>query len=429
MTRFPPISGPNPLGDGPLPALRARLEAVPAVEDGQSVFVLRDLEELTEKPLALSSGGMMLISLLDGRRTAAQLRDQFLQNTGAVIELPVILDLVKALDDAGYLETDAVASKRKKAVEYFKASPRRPAVFAGPSYPAEPLQLAGHLGKFFTAEKGPGKDKSDAPAKPPPLGLIAPHIDFTRGGPAYAWAYQALSERRPPDVVIALGVAHVSPDSPWTFTPKSYETPFGAMEVDERLYDALASKLWYEPRADEWAHKNEHSLEFQAVWLKYLWREKAPKWIPILVSSFERFSSDDAPSKIPTIEKALKDLGNVLRAETEKGRRVMILNAIDLAHVGPRFGDEIELTPETLKKIETEDRKSLIDAMALDADGFYRSVVADEHWRKVCGLSALYTGLRLIKAVGGSQPGRLLSYGQAPDPAGGIVSFASAIYD
>jgi len=402
---------------------------VPAEEDGKPVFVLRDLEELTDKPLALSGGGMLLASLLDGKRTAANLRDEFLKNSGAVLELPVILDLVKALDDAGYLETPALADKRREAAEYFRGNPKRPAVFAGPSYPAESLPLAGHLGKFFTDAKGPGKDKAGSPEKPAPLGLIAPHIDFTRGGPAYAWAYQALSERKPPDIVIALGVAHISPDSPWVFTPKAYETPFGPMEVDDELYQKLSSRVWYEPRADEWVHKNEHSLEFQAVWLKYLWREKAPKWIPILVSSFERFSPTEAPSKIPTIEKALKDMGEVLKAEIEKGRSVLILNGIDLAHVGPRFGDDLELTPELEKKIETEDRKSLVDAMALDADGFYRSVVADENWRKVCGLSALYTGLRLMKMIGAVQPGRLLSYGQAPDPAGGIVSFASAIYD
>ena len=417
--------------DVPLPALRARLEAVPAEEKGQPVFVLRDLEELTDKSLALSGGGMMLVSLLDGKRTAAQLRDQFLKNTGSVIELPVILGLVQALDDAGYLETPLVAEKRKKLLEAFRGSGRRPAVFAGPSYPAEPLALAGSLGKFFAAENGPGKERSSDGLGPAPVGLVAPHIDFGRGGPAYAWAYQALSERRPPDVIVALGVAHVSPDSPWTFTPKTYETPFGAMQVDDELYRDLAGQVWYEPRADEWVHKHEHSLEFQAVWLRYLWREKTPPWVPILVSSFERFSPDEAPSKIPTIEKAIKDFGAVVRAHREKGRRVMVLCGIDLAHVGPRFGDDLEITPELGRKIESEDRASLVDAMALDADGFYRSVVADGHWRKVCGLSSLYTGLRLIKDLEGaaSQPGRLLAYGQAPDPSGGVVSFASAIFD
>jgi hypothetical protein len=404
---------------------------VPAVEEGENVFVLRDLEELSEKPLALSAGGMMLVSLLDGSRTAAQLRDLFLKNTGSVIEVPIILDLVRALEQAGYLETAAVADKRRKTLEAFKGSGRRPAVFAGPSYPADPLALAGELGRFFKDENGPGKDKADDARGPAPVGLVAPHIDFTRGGPAYAWAYQALSERTPPDVIVALGVAHVSPDSPWTFTPKKYETPFGAMELDDELYDDLSRAVWYEPRADEWVHKNEHSLEFQAVWLRYLWREKTPPWVPILVSSFERFSPNEAPSKIPTIEKALKDLGAVVRAHQAKGKRVMVLCGIDLAHVGPRFGDEEEVTPELEKKIEDEDRASLVDAMALDADGFYRSVVAGEHWRRVCGLSSLYTGLRLIKDLEGakSQPGRLLTYGQAPDPAGGVVSFASALFD
>ena len=374
---------------------------------------------------------MMLISLLDGRRTAAQVRALFLENSGSEIELAVILDLVRALDDAGYLETPAVAEKRKTLLEAFKGSGRRPAVFAGPSYPAEPKALAGSLDGFFTTDKGPGKKRAPGGPAPAPVGLVAPHIDFSRGGPAYAWAYQALSERRPPDVIVALGVAHVSPDSPWTFTPKKYETPFGAMELDDALYNDLAGKVWYEPRADEWVHKNEHSLEFQAVWLRHLWREKTPPWVPILVSTFERFSPDEAPSKIPTLEKALKDFGAVVRAHQARGRRVMVLCGIDLAHVGPRFGDDVEITPELEKKIETEDRKSLVNALALDADGFYRSVVADEHWRKVCGLSSLYTGLRLIKELEGAsfQPGRLLTYGQAPDPAGGVVSFASAIFD
>ena len=404
---------------------------MPAKEEGQPVYVLRDLEELTDKPLALSGGGMMLVSLLDGKRTAAQVRELFLENTGSEIEIPVILDLVNALDQTGYLETPAIADKRQKMLDAFKASGRRPAVFAGASYSADPPALAASLGKFFSADKGPGKEKAAAASRPAPLGLVAPHIDYGRGGFAYAWAYQALSERTPPDVIVALGVAHVSPDSPWVFTPKTYETPLGPMNLDPELYDDLSRTVWYEPRADEWTHKNEHSLELQAVWLRHLWGDKTPPWVPILVSTFERFSPTESPSKIPTLEKALKDLGAVVRAHQARGRRVMVLCGIDLAHVGPRFGDDLEITPELEKKIEDEDRKSLVAALALDADGFYRSVVADGHWRKVCGLSSLYTGLRLIKELGGAHasPGRLLAYGQAPDPAGGIVSFASALFD
>ncbi|MDX6768609.1 MAG: AmmeMemoRadiSam system protein B [Elusimicrobiota bacterium] len=404
---------------------------MPAVEDGQQLFVLRDLEELSDKPLALSAGGMLLISLLDGRRTAAQLAAEFHKNTGNEVDQAVILELVNALDAADYLETPAVADKRRKARDDFKLGKTRPAVFAGPSYPAEPAALTRALDGYLQAEGGPKKPTAKAAAAPPPLGLVAPHIDFGRGGHAYGWAYQALSERKAPDVIVALGVAHVSPDSPWIFTPKPYETPFGAMEVDGALYDALASKLWYDPRADEWVHKMEHSLEFQATWLRWLYGDKTPRWVPILVSSFERFSPDGAPSRIPTVSKALDDMAAALAEEASNGRTVMVLNGIDLAHVGPRFGDELEPTPELASRIEGEDRASLVSALAHDADAFYASCVDGDGWRKVCGLSTLYTGLRLMKGLSGGKagPGRLLAYGQAPDPAGGIVSFASAVYD
>lgn len=412
----------------PLPPLRTRLEAVPAGEDAGADFVLRDLEDLSDKPVGLSHGAMLLLSLLDGRRTAAQVRDLFRKSSGAEVDAPTILALVDGLEKAGYLETAEAADKRRLARDAFRAAPRRAPAFAGLSYAGEAAALSGELAAFFRAEGGPGKDAAPGGARPAPLGLVAPHIDFGRGGPAYAWAYRALAERRPPDAIVALGVAHVSPDSPWTLTPKTYETPLGGLEVDAALYGELASKLWYDPRADEWVHQREHSLEFQAVWLRHAWKERTPPWVPVLVSSFERFSPDEAPSKAPAVEKAIKDLGAVLRAQADAGRRVMVLCGIDLAHVGPRFGDEEEVTPELQARVEAEDRKSLIDAMALDADGFYRSVVADGHWRKVCGLSALYTGLRLMKELGAS-PGRLLTYGQAPDPAGGLVSFASAVFD
>ncbi len=419
MSRFP--------ADAPLPPLRTKLEAVPSEEDGQEIFLLRDLEELTDKTIALSAGGMLLASLLDGRRTAAQALALFNKSADAAVEDGVLLELVDALDEAGYLETPAVAKKRAAALELFRASPKRAAAFSGTAYAAAPEELTREL-DAFTAAAFAGAAPA-APVKAAPRGLIAPHIDFTRGGPAYARAYRALADRRPPDVVVALGVAHVSPESPWTFTPKDYETPLGALRVDGELYDALSKKVWYEPRADEWVHKNEHSLEFQAVWLRRLWGDQAPPWVPILVSSFARYAGEDAPSKAPEIEKALNDFGAVLREQAARGRRVLVLCGVDFAHVGPRFGDELEITPELEKKIEDTDRKSLVDALTLDADGFYRAGVGEGAWRKVCGLSALYTGLRLIKSLDGTQPGRLLDYGQAPDPAGGVVSFASAVFD
>lgn len=413
----------------PLPPLRRDLEIAPHEHAGKPIFLLSDSESEGDKTLALSPGGMAVASLLDGRRTSEEIAQAFSRETGTMVGAAEILALVKQLDAAGLLETEAAASSRNARLAEFRASPVRKAMFQGRGgYPAAPLELASFMGGFFRDAKGPGRPLPHAPSQPPVAGLISPHIDLSRGGPAYAWAYSALADSPPPDLIVALGVAHVSPNSPWVLTRKAYETPYGAMSVDEGLFREIQGALWYDPLDDEWVHRREHSLEFQALWLRYLWRDKTPPWTPILCSSFERFTGDKTPSSIPTVEEALRKIGELL-ARRAKTQRVLILAGVDLAHVGPRFGDDLKLSPELEKKIETEDRLSLEAAMSLDAEGFYRSAVKDGHWRKICGLSALYTALRWIKETSkGSARGALLSYGQAPDPMGGIVSFASGVY-
>ncbi|MFH1723274.1 MAG: AmmeMemoRadiSam system protein B [Elusimicrobiota bacterium] len=422
---------PRSEGDAPLPALRSDLDAFPVEHEGKPVFVLDDREGLSGRVMALSPGGMLVASLLDGRHTADELCAIVAEHAGAPVDAADIRKIVEELEGADLLETERVRAKRRKILEDFKTSPVRKAVMSGAGYPESALELAGLFGGFMRDPKGPGKALPERPASaPPPLGLVSPHIDFQRGGPAYAWAYQALAESPPPDLIVALGVAHAGPKSPWIMTPKAYETPHGPMAVDSGLYDEIAGCLWYDPRDDEWAHRREHSLEAQAVWLRFLWREKTPPWVPILCSSFERFSPDRPPSSVSTIEGAIEKIGDKLAARAKGGQRIMVLAGVDLAHVGPRFGDDIALDAGLEKRIETEDRGSLEHALRLDADEFYRSTIAGGHWRKVCGLSALYTSLRWIKALSpdGRPPGELLTYAQSYDPLGGIVSYVSAIF-
>jgi AmmeMemoRadiSam system protein B len=414
-----------------LPALRRDIEAFPIEHEGKSLFLLRDLEGLSEEPMAISAGGLLAASLMDGRRTASEVQALFAKTTGTFLQASDINRIIEQLDKSSFLENPAVQSKRAQILKDFLESPVRKAIHQGKGYPEDKLKLAAFLGGFFHDPHGPGKPLPDHPSAPAaPLGLISPHIDFPRGGPAYAWAYQALADSPPPDVIVAMGVAHVSPPSPWVMTLKDYETPYGALSVDKSLYNEIQERLWYDPRDDEWVHRTEHSLEFQAVWLKFLWREKTPSWVPILCSGFERFCPDRSPSTVSTVEEGLRKIGEALAARTRSGQKILVLAGVDLAHVGPRFGDQITLGPEVEKKIESEDRGSLERALRLEADPFYLSVIADNHWRHVCGLSALYTALRWIKMMNGDRPadGRLLAYGQAPDPLGGIVSFASGIF-
>lgn len=414
--------------EAPLPPLKGGVEAVQFEHEGQPMVLLRDQEGLADDTIAVTLPGFVLAMLLNGRNTVSDVQSAFAKATGTLLAPEEIKGLVAELDRAELLETERLAGKRRKVRDDFLANPVRPPVHVGGGYPAESFELAAFMGKFFQDPNGPGKQVPAQPMGAPPQGLFAPHIDLQRGGPAYAWAYQALGESSPPDLVVALGVAHASPPAPWTATRKSYGTPYGPVEVDAGLHDDFQKALWYDAGAAEEVHRTEHSLEFQALWMKYLWREKTPKWLPVLCSSFELWAEDRLPSTLESVEDALGKFGRALKERQSRGERILILAGVDLAHVGPRFGDQIELTPELNGRIESEDRASIEKALAGDADGFYASVIRDDHWRKVCGLSAIYTALRLMRELSPSVKGRQLSYGQAPDPMGGIVSFVSAIF-
>lgn len=410
---------------GPIPPLRRDLDIMPVTHEGRELLLVSDMLGLRDDSVAVSPAVIMIASLFDGRKTVNDIRAH-LAGEKVILSEAELLDMVSQLRKLGLLETEEAAEARRKSLDDFAKSGVRRFSAQRRGLPESPLEFGAFLGKFYAPPEGPGDPAADG-GLPSPLGLVSPHIDLFRGGPQYAWAYRELAGRRPPDVVVALGVAHMSPDSPWIMTRKSYETPLGPVEVDAELYDAVRQKLWYDPLADEWVHAKEHSLEFQALWLKHTWRSETPKWLPILCSGYERFCQDRPPSSIPTIEKAITEIGALLAGLSARGKRVMVLAGIDLAHVGRRFGDEVDMDEAWQKKIEAADRAALERALALDADPFFLAGVGDGAWRKVCGLSALYTSLRWIKALGG-QTGRLLSYAQAPDPAGGIVSFTSAVF-
>ncbi len=413
----------------PLPPLKPGVEAIQIEHEGKPAVLLRDQEGLNPEPIAVTLPGFLVAMMLDGKNSLQDVQAAFSKNTGQLIKPEEIEGMVLELDKANLLETPALQKKRRDVMEAFNSSPVRPMTHVKNGYPDAPLELATFLGKFFQDPKGPGKQMVSTPTKPTPVALFAPHIDFYRGGPAYAWAYQALSECAPPDLIVGLGVAHMSPHSPWALTHKRYATPYGDMPLSDELFSDFKTSLWYDVEADQWTHRTEHSLEFQALWLKYLWRDKTPPWVPVLCSSFDSYCSDRAPSKIESLEQGINKLAEKLKARQAAGQKIMIVAGVDLGHVGQRFGDQEKLGPELEKKLETQDRQSLELALRGNADEFFMSVMEGGHWRKWCGLSAIYTALRLSEALLNKKPqGELLTYGQAADPAGGIVSFASAIY-
>ncbi len=252
---------------------------------------------------------------------------------------------------------------------------------------------------------------------------MAPHIDFHRGGTTFAWAYKAVAERATADLFVVLGTAHAPTRSLYHLTRKSFDTPFGALETHAEFVEGLSGRLNGNAFQEEFAHRAEHAIEFQAVFLRYLFAGVRPvRFVPILVGSFGEFVvNGESPRGDERVESFVAALRETISAYGRNGGEVCLIASADFAHVGPQFGDERPVDAARLGELAQADGRSLNAACRGDAEAFYWSVAADGDARKVCGLAPVYTMLRVL----GACEGEVLRYSQWLDPQG-TVTFCSA---
>ncbi|HEY3355769.1 MAG TPA: AmmeMemoRadiSam system protein B [Polyangia bacterium] len=239
--------------------------------------------------------------------------------------------------------------------------------------------------------------------------VVAPHIDLGRGGPVYAQAYQPLLDDIAADLYVILGTDHNGEGSLYSLTRKSYETPLGLVQTDEEAVAAVARRGGGPALLrGEINHRREHSIEFQAVFLRYLAArrqdDRAPLILPILCGSFHEFIEGEAD---PATDARIADLCGAV-AEVARGRRVVYIAAADLAHVGPQFGDEAPVDEDDLEQLAANDTALLDAVVAADPVAFFGRLRAEGDRRRVCGLPPIYTLLRMC----GEAAGEVLAYDQ-----------------
>ncbi len=392
------------------PRLRA-VDPRPVVHEGRPLILLRDPLQLTEHILLVPRQLAPVLALCDGtRENARALSLAFAFRFGVMIDERIIEQLLAALDEALLLDNDRFKEARKRALDEYRRSPFRPPALAGKAYPEDATDLRRMLEGFI-------EEMETAPQPLDGRGVISPHIDYARGGPVYARVWKtAEKSAREADLVVLLGTDHYGGDSSITLTRQNYATPFGVLPTARSVVDALAAALG-EDRAfeGEFRHRSEHSIELAAVWLHYIRGERPVEMVPILCGSFARFiHADESPESDARINALLEVL-----EEKTAGRRVMIVAAADLAHVGPAFGGEaIDASAgEELKESDGE----LIEFMrAGDAAGFFGAIKRVEDRNNVCGVSPIYLALRMLAGVRGES----VAYDRCPaDPD--LTSFVS----
>lgn len=398
------------------PRLRpVEITPLPASEHGERLWLLSDPAGYLEAPLELSGAALLLLALCDGSRDAAAICADYGKRGRAELAGDELAEFLARMDELLLLDSARFRARVAAETEEWSAREWRPAAHAGGAYPAAPDELRAALDGWL----------AEAPARPLPPGrlraLVAPHIDYHRGGAGYGRAYARLRDFEPPEVVVLLGTGHAVAGGRFVTTAKGFETPLGRLPLDRRFLDRLEQGLGRSCRAGELAHRREHSLELQAVWLAHLFPQAPPAIVPILTSSFDDLM---APGGGPLRDGETRDFLCALRgAFAAETRRALLLVGADFAHVGPRFGDQRPADAAFLAEVRQRDEAALAALVAGSAPSFFAAVAAHRNQDRICSVASLYTALFAADA----SHGEALVYDQAVDASGELaVTYAGA---
>ena len=400
----------------PAPRLRA-LDLVPVQQGGQPMILLRDPSGLSQNPVMVSAGMLAILRLLDGEHTIRQMQTAIARQTGEFVTSTQLEQMLGQLDEALLLETPRLEDHRRRRLAEYRASGVRTCVHAEGGYPTEPAAFARMVDGWL--DELP-------PRAPAPegriVGAIAPHIDFGRGGPVYAYAYRDLAAACDADLFVILGTDHHG-DAQFAATRNDFDTPLGRVKTSRETLDLLQASFVGDLFEGELQHLGEHTIEFQAVLLQqFLGKQRGFEIVPLLCGGL---GEDIGAGESSPQDAEVLSMIECLRALLDTGRRVCLIASADLSHVGPRFGDSRRPTPAYLSSVEEHDRAVLDHAIAGRPDEMFAAVSARHNDTNICGLSPIYL---MLKALG-QCAGELLDYRQATSPDGQqSVTFAAATF-
>jgi AmmeMemoRadiSam system protein B len=407
------------------------------VDQGRPVFILRDPLALSDKIAIVPQVLGPLLALLDGSRDVAGVHAALLVRAGMRVAPEIIQRVIDQLDDALLLQNDHFAQAYAETLRAYRTAPFRPPALAGPSYPAEPAALRslldGYLGRIsvngsnanssighlaslthvtpdsLPVSPGDSDGSEHSQSRTGIVGLVSPHIDYQRGGRVYAGAWgRAAAAVRNADLAIILGTDHAGGAGRITLTRQHYATPYGVLPTASDVVDAIAAAIGEEAAfAEEIHHRGEHSVELAAVWLHHMRDGQPCQVLPILCGSFHHFIQGQAD---PATDATLNTTLDVLRAAAA-GRRVVVIAAADLAHVGPAFSDPFPIDHIQYARLQAADEILIQTITDGDADAFFRTIAAEGDRRNICGLPPIYLTLRLLNGQG---RGELTGYERCP---------------
>lgn len=404
------------------PRLRNEIDAAPANRGEDVYYILYDRAGISASRLLVSPLGLLIAGRLDGSSSILDISDNLSREFGSSVSCQEIETIVAALDDAVFLEGVRFQDFQAQAARDFRSAVLRPASSAGSAYDDDPAKLAEELDRMLA--EAPHPEEPCHTLSSPPKGIIIPHIDYMRGAPGYGQAYRTLAEAPAPKTVVVVGTAHLPLRNRYSLCEKAFDTPLGAVEVDVDLCQKLrqAVKPFCDIDADILAHRGEHSIELQAVWIRHVYGEDV-RIVPLLAGSLQEFLEGERQPDEALNDPVFKAVAECL-GDAVAGGGVAIMASADLSHVGPRFGDARDICNQYLAEVEEMDRKYL-EAVSDSPLAGLESLASHGDQYHVCGSACIFTMGLALPGVNAS----LLGYHQAVTPEmRQAVTYASMLF-
>ena len=271
---------------------------------------------------------------------------------------------------------------------------RQPAV-AGQFYQGSPSALRDQVGRFLVPEA----------KKVKALGIVSPHAGLVYSGSVAGAVYSRIEL---PGTFVLIGPNHTGLGAPVSLMAKgSWETPLGAVRINEDLAEAVLSKS-RRIHDDTMAHLQEHSLEVQLPFIQYLKKEFTI--VPIQMMDTRLETCIEVGNAIAS---AIAECGT--RSAEYKAGGILIVASSDMSHY---------VSAATAKKKDHAAIKRILD---LDAQGLYNTV-RDEAI-SMCGYGPVVAMIAACKSLGATKAD-LIKYTNSGDVSGDydqVVGYAGIV--
>jgi hypothetical protein len=388
---------------------------MPSPDPERPGLLIRDPYHFSDSMLLIPPPLVPCLACFDGEQTELDLRQSLVHATGDIQVGDLEKQLVDALSGAGFLEDEQFQEIRNAKVTEFQRAPVREPAHAGSAYPDDRDQARDQLTEYMQDQPVYSEDSL--------LAIAAPHVSPFGGWQSYRDAYAALTPAYREKTFVILGTSHYGEPDRFGLTRKPFLTPFGEAHTDVALVDELERSSPGGVRMEDYCHAVEHSIEFQVLFLQYLFGPDI-RILPILCGSFARsIYQGGKPEENEHVKRFFGALGEI--GAREKSRLCWVLG-IDMAHMGRRYGDEFTALADRNEMLEVSERdQARIDRVAkADARGFWDLVQQNRDDLKWCGSSPVYT---FLNAVPGSR-GKLRRYQQWNIDEQSVVSFAAMTF-